>query len=134
MKITLCGSCRFENSWKFWNELLTLRGHLVYSVTVLPSDKGGNKNWYNEKQKRLLDLVHLKKIDDSDAILVITNNEQNPDRKNSDIKNRYIGQSTLNEIMYATLKGKYIIYDYEINLGRLINQKNLFILATGDDL
>lgn len=95
MRITLCGSARFEKSFHEWNERLTLKGHIVYGLAVYPSSKGGNKNWYNEAIKAMLDLVHLGKIDNSDAIVILN-------------ENGYIGESTAREIQYAKIKGKQI--------------------------
>ena len=112
MKITLVGSCRFENEYKFWNELLTLRGHIVYSVAVLPSDKEGLKTWYMDEQKKFLDLVHLKKISESDAILVITR-----DRfyfSEASKNNPYIGESTAYEILWAKMNNKLVLFDYAV--------------------
>ena len=115
MKITLCGSCKFENEWRFWNELLTLRGHTIFSVAVLPSDKDGEKNWYTDEQKKILDLVHLKKISMSDTIFVIT--QKQPAKL---IAGRgYIGKSTLSEINWARLNGKLVLYDYMFNVAAL---------------
>lgn len=96
MKITLCGSARFEAGFKRWNELLTLDGHVVYSLSVYPSDKIG-KDWYTEDQKKMLDAVHKLKIDNSDAIVVID-------------EDGYIGESTRSEIEHAKQNGKLVFY------------------------
>lgn len=95
MKITLCGSARFEEYFKFWNEMLSLYGHTVYTLSVYPSQKESGKDWYSEEEKKTLDRVHLDKIRNSDAILVI-----NPFA--------YIGESTLKEIEFAEATGKKI--------------------------
>src|SRR5258708_19926214 len=71
MRITLCGSARFESMFHKWNKDLTLAGHTLYDLAVYPSYMNDNKNWYNEEQKTILDLVHLNKILNSDAIVVI---------------------------------------------------------------
>ena len=97
MRITLCGSARFEEDFHSWNEDLSLSGHTVYSLAIYPSSKGGNKDWYNQQQKTTLDLVHLSKIENSDAIVVIN-------------KNGYIGDSTKREIEWARLKNKTIYF------------------------
>lgn len=96
MIITLCGSLRFEESFKKWNEVLTLAGHTVFTVSVYPSDKG-KKAWYDDETKKALDLAHFRKIDASDAIFVI-------DDEN------YIGESTRREIEHAQALGKPILY------------------------
>src|SRR3990167_10791249 len=98
MRITLCGSAKFEKEFKEMNERLSLAGHTVYSLAVYPSDKG-EKNWYTPEQKAVLDAVHLLKIDNSDAIYVIT-------------VNGYIGDSTKREIEYAISKGKPVLCSY----------------------
>lgn len=95
MKITLCGSARFEEYFKFWNEMLSLVGHTVYTLSVYPSQKESGKDWYDEAEKEVLDMVHMNKISNSDAIFVI-----NPFA--------YIGESTLNEVDFAQDSGKII--------------------------
>lgn len=92
--ITLCGSTRFRKEFEEINKKLTIQGNIVISV-----------GWFShsddeaptEDQKKLLDEVHIKKIDISDEIYVI------------DV-NGYIGESTKREIEYAELKGKGIRY------------------------
>lgn len=93
MRITLCGSTRFMKEFHEMNVLLTLKGHVVYSVAT--SVKGDFQP--TPEQKELLDLVHLKKIDNSDAIFVID-------------KDEYIGDSTRKEIAWAELSKKLIFY------------------------
>ena len=93
MIITICGSARFEKYFHLWNEVLTLSGHTIFGLSVYPSYKNGQKNWYTEKEKIELDKAHFRKIDASDAIIVIN-------------KFAYLGESTLNEIKYAQECGK----------------------------
>src|SRR5882672_1865473 len=71
MKITLCGSLRFENDFHFWNEKLSFAGHIVYDCSIYPSWKQGNKDWYTADQKTVLDMLHLAKIEESNAIVVL---------------------------------------------------------------
>jgi hypothetical protein len=97
MKITLCGSAKFESEYHAWDERLTLAGHVVYSLAVYPSSKGGNKDWYDDEIKTTLDLAHLAKIEESDAIVVVN------------VRN-YIGDSTRREIAWATMRGKLRFY------------------------
>lgn len=96
MKITLCGSARFESEFRRMDRQLTLAGHVVYNLAVYPSEMGG-KDWYNEVQKKALDKAHIAKIDNSDAIVVINTGA-------------YIGDSTSNEINYAIETGKARYY------------------------
>lgn len=92
MKITLCGSAKFEKEFKEANKKLTLAGHVVYSLAVYPSDEGG-KDWYNALEKQLLDIAHKKKIRNSDAVLLIA-------------PGGYIGDSTKSELKYADAMNK----------------------------
>lgn len=94
MIITLCGSARFEDHFRAWDERLTLYGHVVFNLSVQPSSKG-KKDWYTPEIKQTLDLAHLHKIDLSDAILVLN-------------EDQYIGESTAREIEWAERKGKPI--------------------------
>jgi len=95
MIVTLCGSGRFEEYFKKWNEALSLAGHIVFTTSVYPSFKDGNKEWYTKNEKRILDLIHFGKIDISEAILILN-------------AYSYIGDSTLNEIEYAKIRGKEV--------------------------
>lgn len=97
MKITICGSLQFEDEINYWHEQLSMAGHVVYCMVVMPSQKNGNKDWYNKDQKAMLDLLHLAKIDESDAIFVV------------DVDN-YIGESTGREIQWAKIREKIVYY------------------------
>lgn len=87
MIITLCGSARFESWFHVWNKVLTLSGHTVFSLTAFPSIEG-ERVWYTPEQKAELDKAHFRKIDASDAIVVLN-------------VMAYLGESTLNEIEHA---------------------------------
>jgi hypothetical protein len=101
MIITLCGSARFEADFHMWNEILTLDGHTVFSLSVFPSYKG-RKDWYTPDIKAALDLSYLRKIDMSDAIFVITG-----------VGGDYIGEGTRREIEYAFRNRKIILYSHD---------------------
>lgn len=103
MRITLCGSARFEKEFKEYNKRLTLAGHVVYSLACYPSDFGG-KNWYTEEQKKILDKVHKDKILNSDAIYIVA-------------PGGYIGDSTKSEIEFARDNGKRIFSAYPFGMG-----------------
>lgn len=105
MKITLCGSARFEKEFKEMNERLSLAGHIVYSLAVYPSDKGG-KDWYTDRQKETLDRVHMAKIDASDAVYIIA-------------PGGYIGESTQREIEYARKRAKQVMSAYPLDIDGL---------------
>ena len=90
--ITLCGSTRFKDDFERINKMLTLAGNIVISVGCF----GHAGDTFTEEQKIMLDDIHKRKIDMSDAIYVIN-------------KNGYIGDSTRSEIKYAIAHGKQVI-------------------------
>lgn len=96
MRITLCGSARFEHEFKDMNKRLSLEGHVVHTLACYPSDEGG-KDWYTVEQKAILDEVYLWKIDNSSAILVLN-------------VDGYIGEGCKREIRYAQRTGKRIFF------------------------
>ena len=98
MRITLCGSSRFEQEFKDWAFTLSLKGHRVHGLSAYRSDlpEGGP----DEAQKEILDLLHMAKIMDSDAILVI-------DKPGEGVEN-YIGFSTRRELAWAEAIGKHV--------------------------
>lgn len=81
---------------------LTLEGNIVISVGLF-GHSGDNEVWDNmdegtlTKTKIMLDDMHKRKIDLSDAIYVIN-------------VGGYIGESTKSEIEYARLTNKEIMY------------------------
>lgn len=95
--ITLCGSTRFKEDFERVNRELTLAGNVVLSVGCF----GHAGDVFTEEQKVMLDDIHKRKIDMSDAIYVIN-------------KNGYIGSSTKSEIIYTGVTGKEIILMEEI--------------------
>ncbi len=92
MIVTLCGSARFEDHFKTWNEALTMAGHTVFTLTRYASEKG-KKEWYTAAEKQALDEAHKRKIDASEAVLVLN-------------VFGYMGPSTLNEVAHAKEHGK----------------------------
>ena len=95
MIITLCGSARFEKEWYEFNKKLGLIGHICFSLVTFPSVEGGNKSWYTDDEKETLDLGHLAKIEESDAILVLN-------------IGGYIGDSTRREMKWAEMRNKIV--------------------------
>lgn len=91
--ITLCGSTRFKDDFERVNRELTLLGNIVISVGAF-GHAGDN---FTDEQKVMLDDIHKRKIDMSDAIYVIN-------------KGGYIGSSTRSEIKYAIAHGKQVIF------------------------
>ena len=97
--ITLCGSTKFKSSFEEITKQLTLKNKIVLAPGIyIHHDKINN---INNKEKEQLDKLHREKIDLSDCIIVI--NEDN-----------YIGFSTRNEIDYANKIGKPVFYLYEV--------------------
>lgn len=96
MKFTICGSARFEKEFHEWNKRLGLAGHISYSMMTFPSVEG-EKSWYSADEKETLDLAHLLKIQESDAILVLNVDD-------------YVGESTRREIKWARMLGKEIYW------------------------
>ncbi len=91
--ITLCGSTRFKDEYLQEMKRLTLEGKIVIPVGLW----GHSGDPITDEQKRMLDEMHLRKIDLSDGIFVI-----NP--------KGYIGESTKREIEYTLTKGKKVLY------------------------
>lgn len=101
MRIALCGSTRFKDAFQEWNHRLTINGHTVYSLSIFGREekdihKEGNVT-ISDTEKVTLDLVHLDKILNSDAIVVIN-------------VGGYTGFSTKREIEWANMQKKNIFY------------------------
>ena len=90
--ITICGSLRFSKEMMKIAEELELKEG--YAVIQCVYNIDGQK--YEGLDGELLDTIHRKKIDISDAIYVAN-------------VNGYIGNSTRNEIEYAKSLGKEIL-------------------------
>ncbi|MGD0583962.1 MAG: hypothetical protein ABR974_13575 [Bacteroidales bacterium] len=97
--ITLCGSTRFRDEFLAVQKKLTLEGNIVISVGLF-GHSGDDESW-SAGTKKMLDDMHLRKIDLADGIYVI-----NPAG--------YIGSSTRKEIEYANRTGKKINYLEEL--------------------
>lgn len=96
MKFTICGSAHFEDQYHEWNKRLGLMGHISYSLMTFPSVEG-SKSWYLKDEKETLDLAHLAKIEESDAILVLN-------------VDGYVGESTAREVKWARIRNKAIYW------------------------
>jgi hypothetical protein len=90
--VCLCGSTRFTTAYLEANERLTLAGKIVLTVALFPHEKA-----IDPEQKRLLDELHLRKIDLADSVLVLN-------------VGGYIGESTQAEIDYANSIGRPVSY------------------------
>lgn len=101
--ICLSGSTRYWKEFARINTELTIRGYIVLSIGSpnMPDEEAfshlNQKEW--EEQKKRLDELHFHKIAMCDELLVLN-------------IGGYIGQSTRNEIQFATRLGKMIGYLY----------------------
>jgi len=93
--VTLCGSTRFKEAFERENRRLTLEGCIVLAPGVFVHEDGVAP--VGDDQKRMLDNMHLRKIDLSDEIFVIN-------------VGGYIGESTAREVEYARKHGRAIKY------------------------
>lgn len=93
--ITLCGSTRFKDAFLEAQKRLTLEGSIVISVGLF-GHSGDNEVW-TEGTKKMLDDMHLRKIDMADEVYVIN-------------VDGYIGASPQAEIEYAKRAGKAVRY------------------------
>ena len=96
--ITICGSMRYAKEMMKISEELELKKG--YAVIQCVYNVDGLK--YEGVDASILDKIHRKKIDISDAIYVV----------NID---GYIGNSTKKEIEYAMNNGKEVLYHEPIN-------------------
>lgn len=94
--VTLCGSLKFQNEMMKIAQDMALEGYCILTPVYLIS------NVINITAEQLLELKeeHLKRIELSDAILVVN-------------VNNYIGESTNFEIEYAKKLVKEIMYYIE---------------------
>lgn len=92
--VCLCGSTKFKDAFTDANQRLTLEGNIVLSVGVFSHSANIE---ISESDKHKLDELHKRKIDLADKILILN-------------VGGYIGNSTQNEIEYATQQGKHIEY------------------------
>ena len=91
--ITLCGSLKFQKEMMIVAEKMALEGNCILTP-VYPILEKVEKT---EEQMTKLKEAHFKRIELSDAILVVN-------------VNNYIGKSTNLEIEYAKTLGKEILY------------------------
>ncbi len=84
---------RFQADMIYWAYKLELEGNCVLSAVYSPDEK----RILTDEENLMLDVLHKKKIDLSDAIFVVN-------------KNGYIGDATRKEIEYAEKNHKEILY------------------------
>lgn len=93
--ICLIGSTRFEDIFRDLEVKLSLKGYIVLSPLVY--NQTGDNPGCGVENKKILDYVQKEKIRQSDLVLVVD-------------KDGYIGSSTRNQIEYALLLNKRILY------------------------
>lgn len=91
--ITLCGSLKFQKEMMYIAEKMALKGNCILTP-VYPVLENCERT---EEQLEKLKEAHFKRIELSDAILVVN-------------VDNYIGKSTNLEIEYAKRLGKEIMY------------------------
>jgi len=110
VKITLCGSERFQGEMQAINERLTLAGHIVYMPCVIARE-------LTPDEKQVLSLNMYAKIEDSDALVVVDCMSDGTPTQNA-LEAR--GDDTTRGMMrWAAVRGKKIFYRSEA--GRLTN-------------
>lgn len=95
--VTLCGSLKFQKEMMEVAEKMARKGFCVLTPVfpVLENDP------ITEEQLQKMKVAHFKRIELSDAILVVN-------------INHYIGNSTNREIEYAQKLGKEIRYVFDL--------------------
>ncbi len=107
--ITLCGSTKFKKEFREVEAILALKGNVVLSLNFF--EQSDNISLTKE-QFSVLEKVHQRKLDMCDEVYII------------DVNN-YIGESTKNEIKYATEQNKPIRYYTKEQLNLSIIQGEL---------
>jgi hypothetical protein len=92
--VTLCGSTKFKSSFEKMNLDLTLNNKIVLQPGCFAH---ADKIEITDEQKIALDKLHFEKINLSECIVVVN-------------ENNYIGSSTKNEINYANEHNKPVYY------------------------
>jgi precorrin-3B methylase len=103
--ITLCGSTKFKKSFEILNCILTLNNKIILMPGCFMHNDKIN---ITDEQKVKLDILHKQKIDMSECIIVVN-------------ENNYIGDSTKSEIIYTSELNKPIYYMYD-NQNQLNNE------------
>lgn len=93
MKLCLIGSTRFRDEYIELNKMLSRMGHVVYTVAFYKEPTE-----ISAADKEILDLVHLRKISESEGVVLVTD------------ATGYVGDSTRREFAWASING-IPIYD-----------------------
>ena len=92
--VCLCGSTRFKDEYIKAQREETLKGKIVLSVGLWGHIEGLDMNG---PTKKMLDELHLRKIDLADEVLFLNVGD-------------YMGESTRRELAYAREKGKTVLF------------------------
>jgi DNA-binding GntR family transcriptional regulator len=95
--VCICGSTRFAASMNIEAERLTLAGMIVVRPEVIAYNRERDQQFVEPEVKARLDVLHLRKIDLADEVVVVT-------------EDHYIGESTAREIAYARANGKAVAF------------------------
>ena len=101
--VCLCGSTRFWEAFRDVGLDLTMAGIVVLSIGVCAPDSmvlAHPESDQGKAQKAMLDVLHKKKIDMADEVLVLN-------------VDGYIGDSTRSEIAHAEKTGKPVKWLYQ---------------------
>lgn len=103
--ITVCGSIKFKNEMKKYQDEMHAKGYWV----LLPENMDIDIQKVDKRVKMEMDKLHLSKIDCADYVVIFN-------------KDNYIGESTEKELEYAIDKKKKILLTLNIDMesgGRL---------------
>lgn len=104
--VTLCGSTRFVDDFNHWRKHFTLLGLIVLTIEIVTSQSREDDPQHASPVDKLrLDFLHMRKIDLSDFVFIIN-------------RDGYVGESTRNEIAYARLRGKPIVWQEAPKIGQ----------------
>ncbi|WP_322919831.1 hypothetical protein [Nocardioides renjunii] len=99
--VCLCGSARFADEMAAANRDLTLAGAIVVAPGVFARSEHDAAGVPTDAQKAALGVLHLRKIDLADRVLVV-----NP--------GGYVGESTTREIAHARATGKPVSFTHPV--------------------
>lgn len=105
--VCLCGSTRFKDTFMAVNKEETLRGRIVLSVGYFAHAEDGPPT---DEQKKLLDELHLRKIDLAQEVLFLN-------------VDGYLGDSSTRELAYSVYSHKTIRFLDE-DKGRVFMEDN----------
>lgn len=113
--VTICGSTRFRTAMTAVNYRLTLAGAIVLAPGVF----GHDGDPLTDDDKTTLDTLHLRKIDQSDEIVVVN-------------VGGYVGESTRAEIAYA--RSRRIMVTFLVDAAGEVKPWYRQLGGTSDDL